>query len=364
MKSIIKDKLKDLKEDNSSGARELIDKSIKIIKDYLDTISNDKKEINKEFMDFAEGIIYARPSMAPLINTIGYLIGEMKNINKKDLLDRLEELSKYRENQMKSLKAHFNTLFNKLYKPHLKIMLISHSSTINTLFSPYKDRDLNFYVLESRPLLEGRKTAEFFSQDFETHLIVDAAIGKFIKKIDAVFVGIDSILINGAIINKIGTYPLAVLSKISDKRFYAVGDSFKYNLRSHFGQKIRIEKKPIKEVYDKKFNENLNINNYYFDITPSKYINKIISDLGVLKLLQFIDKIRRENPSVKVMNANADKGYLSKEHCEGLKNRKIRNSIILRKSSSRKVPKSHRNRRKCIEELFIILILFLGNQET
>ncbi len=291
MNSIIKQKLKDLKEDNSSGARELIDKSIKIIKVFLDTISNEKKEIYKEFIELAIEIIHSRPSMAPLINSMGFLIGDMKIINKKNLLERIKQFFNYRENQMKSLKNHFKTLFNNLYKPSLNIMLISHSSTINTLFSSYKDSDLVFYVLESRPLLEGRKTAELFSQDFETHLIVDAAIGKFMKKINVVFVGIDSILKNGSIVNKIGTYPLAVLSKINDKEFYAIGDSFKYNLRSHFVQKIVIEKKPVKEVYDNQISENLSVNNYYFDITPSDYISKIISDLGILKPLQFINKI-------------------------------------------------------------------------
>jgi len=296
MNSIIKDKLKNLKEDNSSGASELIDKSIIILKDYLNTISNENKEINKEIIELVKEIIQSRPSMAPLINTIGYLIGDMKTINKKNLLDRMEQLSKYRGTQMNLLKSHFKKFFNTLYEPPLKIMLISHSSTINSLLSSYKERDLIFYVLESRPLLEGRKTAEFFSQDFETHLIVDAALGKFMKEIDAVLVGIDSILKDGSLINKIGTYPLAMLSKINDKKFYAVGDSFKYNLRSHFGQKINIEKKPIKEIYEKEINENLKLENYYFDITPAKYIDKIISDLGILQPLKFVNKVKSSLP--------------------------------------------------------------------
>jgi translation initiation factor 2B subunit (eIF-2B alpha/beta/delta family) len=296
MNSIIKDKLRDLKQNKSSGASELIEKSIIILKDYLTTISNETKEINKEITELAREIIQSRPSMAPLINTVGYLIGDVKRINKKNLLDRMEQFSKYRGTQMNLLKSHFKTYFNTLYKPPLKIMLISHSSTINSLLSSYKDRDLVFYILESRPLLEGQKTAEFFSQYFETHLIIDAAIGKFMKEIDAVFVGLDSVLKDGSIINKIGTYPLAVLSKVNDKKFFAVGDSFKYNLRSHFGQKISIVKKHIKEVYENEITENLKVENYYFDITPAKYINKIISDLGVLQPLKFIDKVKSSLP--------------------------------------------------------------------
>ena len=94
----------------------------------------------------------------------------------------------------------------------MQIMLISYSSTIITQLTGLKDYSLELFVLESRPLFEGRRTAEILSKYFKTHLIIDAAMGKFIKEVDFVLIGIDSIQKNGSIINKIGTYPLAVLA--------------------------------------------------------------------------------------------------------------------------------------------------------
>ncbi|MHA2282299.1 MAG: hypothetical protein ACXAC5_15760 [Promethearchaeota archaeon] len=68
--------------------------------------------------------------------------------------------------------------------------------------------------------------------------------------------------------------------------------SYKYNLRSHYGHKIIIEKKPTNEVYDKRANINLEIFNYYFDIAPTELITGIISELGVLSLKDFIVEVK------------------------------------------------------------------------
>lgn len=294
MKAKIKEMLQELRRDNTSGAREMIEKSLNIIQTYLTLISNEEKDIRRELKKLASKIISSRPSMATLIDTMGYLMGDKSINTKKLILKRLEQFSAYREGQMNALEGHFRTLIDRLYKPNIKIMLISHSSTINAVLSNYKEKTITFYVLESRPLLEGQRTAEYFSKDFQTNLIADSAMGKFIDDIDIVLVGIDSILKDGSIVNKIGTYPLAVLALENNKRVYAVGDSFKYNLRSHFGQKINIEEKPSAEIYEgANKNENLSVKNYYFDITPPQYITGIISDLGVHTPLDFLEEVKK-----------------------------------------------------------------------
>ncbi len=128
------------------------------------------------------------------------------------------------------------------------------------------------------------------------NLIIDAAIGKFASQIDFVLIGVDSVLRDGSIINKIGTYPLAVIAKSNKIDVFAAGDSHKYNLRSHYGQEVIIEKKPSNEIYDKGGIRNLEIHNYYFDITPPDYITGIISDLGVLNTQKFVEKVKESIP--------------------------------------------------------------------
>ena len=84
-------------------------------------------------------------------------------------------------------------------------MLISYSSTIINLLLKSKKYNFEIYVSESRPLFEGQRVAETLSPYFKTHLIIDAAIGTFIDEIDLVLIGVDSILVDGSIVNKVGT---------------------------------------------------------------------------------------------------------------------------------------------------------------
>jgi translation initiation factor 2B subunit (eIF-2B alpha/beta/delta family) len=146
-------------------------------------------------------------------------------------------------------------------------------------------------------LLEGRRTAEILAKNFITHMIIDAAIGKFIDQIDLILIGIDSVLKDGSIINKIGTYPLSVMAYEKSIDVYGIGESFKYNLKSHYGLNVQIEEKPNEEVYDKQdLNKNIEIHNFYFDITPPKYIKGIISDIGILPPKKFVKKIKKILP--------------------------------------------------------------------
>jgi len=289
--------LNELKTDNSSGASELINNALAIIQFQLDLISNDNENIKAVIVDLSREIINSRPSMAPLINAIGYIISDMEVITKKGILHKLGRFKIDRMKRQTTLENNFRRFITSITWKNPKIMLISYSSTILNLLINFKELGAEFYVLESRPLLEGRRTAEILSKNFKTHMIIDAAIGKFIDQIDLILIGIDSVLKDGSVINKIGTLPLAVMAHEKGIDVYVVGESLKYNLRSHYGLNVQIEEKSIEEIYDKQdLNENLEIQNYYFDITPPKYITGIISDLGILSPKKFVKKVKRILP--------------------------------------------------------------------
>lgn len=286
--------LENLRNDSESGASELVINAIEIIKRLLKE-SNSDSDLKPLFIELFDQIIKSKPSMAPLIHTIGYLYDNLPDYTSASIYSTIIKFYQYQSEIKAKLEQSFGTFIQKLDYPNPKIMLISYSSTIIDLIKKQKDADFTFYVLESRPLYEGRKSAEILANKYETHLIIDAALGKFINEIDMVFIGVDSILKDGSIINKIGSYPLSVLAKSNGKAVYAIGDSFKYNLRSHFGLPVEIDKKPIKEIIDRKTHK-YNIENYYFDTTPANYIDEIISDLGILIPMGFLEKVQKSVP--------------------------------------------------------------------
>lgn len=284
--------IRDLHLDKTSGASELIKAALEILKAQLDSIKNPYMDIKDIILELSRELLNVRPSMAPIINTLGYFFHDLKSYTKKDLLERYINFPQKREKRQNALLSYFHSFLNNYKGKHLNIMLISYSTTIIKCLKEAKTKNFTFYILEARPLLEGRRTAEILSSDFETHLITDSSMGKFIDSIDIVLLGIDSILRDGSIVNKIGSHPLACIAADNNKEVYAIGDSYKYNLKSHFGQEIIVEDKPIYEVYSKKIKKKLfHVHNYYFDTTPSKYLNGIISDLGVLAIPDFLKEV-------------------------------------------------------------------------
>ncbi|MFX1463248.1 MAG: translation initiation factor eIF-2B, partial [Promethearchaeota archaeon] len=289
--------IRELKEDNTSGASEFIDKSLEIIITQLEQVTDPYKDIKEDLIYLLKQIIDTRPSMAPLINTMGYLIHDLEKITKIVIEERLSEFKSYREKIIKALEFAFQSFLKENKKLPLKVMLLSYSSTIINLLLKNKEYEFEIYVLESRPLLEGQHVAEILSSRFKTHLIIDSAMGNFIDEIDVVLIGVDSILKDGSIINKVGTFTLAVLASTSKVKVYAVCDSYKYNLKSHYGYSVLIKEKPIREVYDKEIiNKFLEVHNFYFDITPPEYISGIISELGILTIKEFLEKVKKVLP--------------------------------------------------------------------
>ena len=286
-----------LKYDKTSGASELIDTSLNIIETQLKHIKDSQQDIKDIILKLSKEIFHSRPSMAPIINAIGFIIHDLKHFNKETISKRISEYKQYNAKRKEILNTHFKSFLDGLPTEHLNIMLISFSSTIVSFFENQQDKDYTFYILESRPLLEGRKTAEILASKYEVNLITDSAIGKFISDVDLILTGIDSILKDGSIINKIGTYPLATIGKLNNKEVYAIADSFKYNVKNHYDIPIIIEEKPDYEIYSKKIKtETFKVHNYYFEITPPQYFDAIISDLGILPIPEFLIKVKEFLP--------------------------------------------------------------------
>ena len=287
--------IEDLRADNRSGASELIQKALKVFKVLLFLTENEEEDIRAPTIEICKLIIEARPSMAPIINTVGFIIHDLDRITKQTLSNKLKELERENSRRYGELEKSFKSFISSFNKKSLGIMLISYSSTLIGLLLKAANPNHKLYILESRPLYEGQRVVELLSEKYECHLIIDAAMGAFMDKIDLVLLGVDSVLRDGAIVNKIGSYPLACIARANDKDVYAVCDSFKYNLNSLYGKDIIIEEKNPEEVasFSSK-NSNIHVHNYYFDITPQKYLSGAISNYGYISMNEFLKRAQKE----------------------------------------------------------------------
>ena len=155
-------------------------------------------------------------------------------------------------------------------------------SVIKTAFR--QGKDIKVYATESRPWRQGILTVtDLAKEGVDITLIIDSAVRSVMKKVNEVFVGADTITSHGALINKVGTSQLALAANESRARFYVCSETYKFSPMTLFGDMVTIEERDIEEVVRPgEVPSSVKIFNPVFDSTPAKYIDAIITELGMM----------------------------------------------------------------------------------
>ncbi|MBN1422140.1 MAG: initiation factor 2B, partial [Planctomycetes bacterium] len=107
----------------------------------------------------------------------------------------------------------------------------SYSSTVIQSLAGAASRIRRVYVTESRPECEARATAEILcDHGIDVVLICDAAAAHAMDLCQRVFVGVDTFLPDGSVVNKMGTTPIALAARDRGVPFHAVGTTYKCHL--------------------------------------------------------------------------------------------------------------------------------------
>ena len=149
---------------------------------------------------------------------------------------------------------------------------------------------VHVYVDETRPRLQGAKLTawELMREQIPMTLIADNAAGYFIQKgkVDIVFVGADRVVANGDVINKIGTYKIALAAKENGVPFYPVLPTSTIDLDVSSGDQVPIEERDPEEVThlcgERIAPEGVPVANPAFDVTPHRYVSGIITERGIV----------------------------------------------------------------------------------
>ena len=103
-------------------------------------------------------------------------------------------------------------------------------------------------------------------------------MGLFVQHADVALVGADTIANDGSVINKAGTYLLALAARDKGIPFYVCCESFKYSqlaaaaipLEDHDPAELNAPRLP-----------NIKPHNIYFDITPAPLISVWVTERGM-----------------------------------------------------------------------------------
>lgn len=162
-------------------------------------------------------------------------------------------------------------------------------------------KNIRVFADETRPFLQGsRLTAwELHKDNIDVTLITDNMAGEMMKQglIDAVVVGSDRIAANGDVANKIGTYSVAILARAHKIPFYVAAPTSTIDFNIKDGRDIPIEERSTREVShigNKRLApKGIKIKNPAFDVTPSRLVNAIITEKGVMRGPYYTSQIKK-----------------------------------------------------------------------
>lgn len=272
--------------DRARGAAELGRAALSLLADAVQTLpAQNRSELRQRLQERANRVAGCRPSMAPVSNLVGQWLRGPDAPAGRDDEDVPTLRRRYRvwarelieRSELAGELAAANAA--EYIGPGRTLLTHSRSATVLSVFRRLAGRGTSALVSESRPLNEGLVLArELAALGISVCLITDAQLGLAVGEADAVLIGADSLLPDGGVLNKCGTYPLALAANDHRVPFIVCCERFKRR-PPQMGP-------PELEVMDPgelgyALPDGVTARNRYFDITPARLVTAWVDELGV-----------------------------------------------------------------------------------
>ena len=288
MNSIIVSTASDIKEMRVRGAGKIARAGASALTEYAEVYgSGDLEGFNSDMRKAAEVLLASRPTAVSLWNGVNATLRDIGSAGS------LEEAKASVIRNGSGFVRSSEEAVGKIAKIGAKrikdgdvIMTHCNSSVALGIIKEAASRgkDIKVYATESRPWRQGILTVtDLANAGIDTTLIIDSAVRTVMKKVDRVFVGADTITSSGSLINKIGTSQVAMAAEESNVEFNACSETYKFSPKTMFGDVVTIEERDTREIVRPgEVPESVKIFNPVFDTTPAKYIDNIITEIGIM----------------------------------------------------------------------------------
>jgi len=292
----LEQRLQNIRDDQEHGAAFLAREALRTRRAGVESgPAESREQLREHFLAAALRLTGVRPSMPAICHLVVRATEMLRDHYKSDLpVQRLQaRLIEGLEGLIDaSRKAHEETVqyaADLLLKDAANVLTFSWSSNVQDTLVRAAARLQHVYVAEARPLCEGRELARVLGEaGISTTLITDAAMGWALERVGLCLVGADGVLQDGSLINKTGSYLLALAAKGSKIPFYSICETFKY----HVGAvPYEAERKAPEEVSEPL--PGVEVSNVYFESVPPDLIQGYITELGVVTPHLAVEQIHR-----------------------------------------------------------------------
>lgn len=175
------------------------------------------------------------------------------------------------------------------------IMTFAKSSIVQQTLIQAHRQGTKFRVItvDSRPLFEGKQLARALTDaGLQVQYSLTHAIGHSIKDATKVFLGAHAMMGNGRLYSRIGSAIVAMMAKESDVPVIVCCESIKFTDKVALDSIVVNEAAPADELVIHgdsatplgrwRDSPNLQLLNLMYDVTPTEYINMVITEYGFL----------------------------------------------------------------------------------
>ncbi len=226
-----------------------------------------------------------RQSQASVEDIIHQLIKEAKTVAEEDI----EMCRRIGENALRFIRPGYTiqTICN------AGSLATVHIGTVGAVIRVAHERyrgNIKVYAAETRPRQQGARLTvfELMEDNIDVTLITDGMIGTVFRqgRVDCCVVGADRILQSGHVINKIGTYTMAITARYHKIPFYVAAPTSTIDMKTKIEDVVIEERSPDEvRIINGEYVTvpTAKVYNPAFDITPPELVTAIFTDRGVIE---------------------------------------------------------------------------------
>ncbi len=257
----------------------------------LRTSAKSAKQLFVQIQESALGLREARQSSAALLNCLDFIEdAAQKSYYQKIPLKKMRLIISQACDayvaRIAEAKERIGEIGSKRIRSGDRILTLCRSTTVLTILKKVVEqgKEIQVYVAESRPDLEGRLLAnEVAALGIPVTLFTDFAARIFLPDVDLMLAGGEAIAASGAIVSKVGTATLAELCHEARVRVLIALGSYKFSAETILGRLITLEEgKPEQVVPLNDIDKRIKIRNPLFDVTGPENIDAFITEHGII----------------------------------------------------------------------------------
>lgn len=283
MDTVIAQAIAAIAADNVAGAAEIAEQGAEILLRRARTGAAETPDTFRwDMLATGWALIRAQPTMAPLVNLVNAVLWKIEDVESPRLLRQaVADATIDFKRQLRVHEAAIAESVLPLISEGALVLTNGRSTTVRAALRYAQRAGRRFRVMcaEGRPGCEGRSLARELAEDgIPVLLVIDALAIARVSQVQLVLVGADH-LTGNELVNKVGTYGIALAARANNVPMYALCGSAKF--LPHDYHPPAQTHWPAAQVWEAA-PSGVTVENLYFDATPLTEIAGIVTEQGVL----------------------------------------------------------------------------------